>query len=158
MGQTRYVGRLFKTMFERRPGLRRAKKPMRDKSKRLFYFVFYWLYLFLADSPVQVDSGDFCVMSRRAIQLLLSLPEKLRFVRGLRAWLGLPAKAVSRFAGGTCRWRSAVFIQKTAKASFLRTHVLFNKAIEGRTLMRQPALPRRDCHRVDLCRDCSMTK
>ena len=31
-------------------------------------------------------------MSRRAAQLLLSLPEKLRFVRGLRAWLGLAAK------------------------------------------------------------------
>jgi polyisoprenyl-phosphate glycosyltransferase len=62
------------------------------KLKRFFYFVFYRLYLFLAESPVQVDSGDFCVMSRRASQLLLSLPEKLRFVRGLRAWLGLPRK------------------------------------------------------------------
>lgn len=60
--------------------------------KRFFYFVFYRLYLFLADSPVQMDSGDFCVMSRRAVQLLLSLPEKLRFVRGLRAWLGLSGK------------------------------------------------------------------
>jgi dolichol-phosphate mannosyltransferase len=60
--------------------------------KRFFYFAFYRLYLFLADSPVQVDSGDFCVMTRRASQLLLSLPEKLRFVRGLRAWLGLPRK------------------------------------------------------------------
>jgi glycosyltransferase involved in cell wall biosynthesis len=62
------------------------------KLKRLFYFLFYRLYFFLADSPVQVDSGDFCVMSRRAVQLLLSLPEKLRFVRGLRAWLGLLAR------------------------------------------------------------------
>lgn len=62
------------------------------KFKRFFYFAFYRLYLFLADSPVQVDSGDFCVMTRRASQLLLSLPEKLRFVRGLRAWLGLPRK------------------------------------------------------------------
>jgi dolichol-phosphate mannosyltransferase len=60
--------------------------------KRIFYFLFYRLFLFLADSPVQLDSGDFCVMSRRAVQLLLTLPEKLRFVRGLRAWLGLPAK------------------------------------------------------------------
>jgi polyisoprenyl-phosphate glycosyltransferase len=70
------------------------------KAKRFFYFVFYRLYLFLADSPVQLDSGDFCVMSRRAIQLLLSLPERLRFVRGLRAWLGLPRRAfpVSRAA------------------------------------------------------------
>ena len=62
------------------------------KVKRLFYFLFYRLYLFLADSPVQIDSGDFCVMSRRAVRLLLTLPEKLRFVRGLRAWLGLPGK------------------------------------------------------------------
>jgi hypothetical protein len=31
-------------------------------------------------------------MSRRAVRLLLNLPEKLRFVRGLRAWVGLPAK------------------------------------------------------------------
>ena len=63
------------------------------KLKRFFYFAFYRLYLFLADSPVQIDSGDFCVMSRRAVHLLLNLPEKLRFVRGLRAWVGLPSKA-----------------------------------------------------------------
>src|SRR6266480_3276492 len=60
--------------------------------KRFFYFVFYRLYLFFADSPVQINSGDFCVMSHRAVRLLLSLPEKLRFVRVLRAWVGLPAK------------------------------------------------------------------
>ena len=62
-------------------------------AKRFFYFLFYRLYLYLADTPVQVDSGDFCVMSRRAVQLLLEFPEKLRFVRGLRAWLGLSGKA-----------------------------------------------------------------
>lgn len=60
--------------------------------KRFFYFVFYRLYLFFADSPVQINSGDFCVMSHRAVRSLLNLPEKLRFVRGLRAWVGLPAK------------------------------------------------------------------
>jgi hypothetical protein len=38
------------------------------------------------------SSGDFCVMSRRTVQLLQSFPEKLRFVRGLRAWLGLRSK------------------------------------------------------------------
>ncbi len=61
--------------------------------KRFFYFVFYRLYLFFADTPVQINSGDFCVMSHRVVRLLLNLPEKLRFVRGLRAWVGLPAKA-----------------------------------------------------------------
>jgi dolichol-phosphate mannosyltransferase len=71
-------------------GVRTSRRE--TKLKRLFYFIFYRLYFVLADSPVQMDSGDFCVMSRRAVELLLRLPEKLRFVRGLRAWLGLPAK------------------------------------------------------------------
>jgi polyisoprenyl-phosphate glycosyltransferase len=60
--------------------------------KRFFYFLFYRLYVYLADTPVQADSGDFCVMTRRAVRVLLTLPEKLRFVRGLRAWTGLPSK------------------------------------------------------------------
>ena len=62
--------------------------------KRLAYRWFYWLYAYLAESPVHMDSGDFSVLSRRAVQELLALPERVRFVRGLRSWLGLRAKAV----------------------------------------------------------------
>jgi glycosyltransferase involved in cell wall biosynthesis len=69
----------------------RASRP-EGRVKRFCYYVFYRLYTFLADTPVNLDSGDFCVMTRRTVKLLLSLPEKLRFVRGLRAWLGLPAR------------------------------------------------------------------
>ena len=69
----------------------RATRP-EGRLKRFCYYIFYRLYTFLADTPVHVDSGDFCVMTRRAVTLLLALPEKLRFVRGLRAWLGLPAR------------------------------------------------------------------
>jgi dolichol-phosphate mannosyltransferase len=62
--------------------------------KRLSYRFFYSLYTSLAESPVDTRSGDFCVLSRRAVDALLSLPEKVRFLRGLRSWLGLKAKAV----------------------------------------------------------------
>lgn len=62
-------------------------------TKRFLYYTFYRIYRYLADTPVQPDSGDFCVMSRRAVELLVAFPEKLRFVRGLRAWLGLTGKA-----------------------------------------------------------------
>lgn len=61
--------------------------------KRFCYRAFYRLFSFFADSPVQIDSGDFCVMNRRAVDLLIALPERIRFVRGLRAWLGLRGKA-----------------------------------------------------------------
>lgn len=60
--------------------------------KRFCYHAFYRLFSFFADSPVQIDSGDFCVMNRRAVDLLIALPERIRFVRGLRAWLGLRGK------------------------------------------------------------------
>src|SRR5208282_4301913 len=35
------------------------------------------------------DSGDFCLMDRSALDLLNALPERQRFVRGLRTWVGL---------------------------------------------------------------------
>ena len=72
--------------------------------RRAAYKVFYALYTFVSDSPVDSDSGDFCVLSRRAVDKLKSLPERIRFVRGLRSWLGLRQKGIpstrpSRAAG-----------------------------------------------------------
>ena len=68
------------------------------------YKLFYRLYSFLADSPVIADSGDFGILSRKAVRVLSSLPEKLRFVRGLRSWtglrqLGFPVERPPRAAG-----------------------------------------------------------
>lgn len=60
--------------------------------KRIAYKVFYRLYSYLAQTPINTDSGDFSVLSRRAVSALLSLPEKVRFVRGLRSWIGLRQK------------------------------------------------------------------
>ena len=37
---------------------------------------------------MQPDSGDFALLDRRVVDLTNSLPEKNRFVRGLRAWAG----------------------------------------------------------------------
>src|SRR3954447_3390848 len=43
----------------------------------------------ISDLEIPLDSGDFCVMDRSAVELLNSLPERQRFVRGLRTWIGL---------------------------------------------------------------------
>lgn len=56
--------------------------------KRAAYAVFYRLLTRLASVPIPVDSGDFCVMSGEFVERLNRLPEKLRYVRGLRAWIG----------------------------------------------------------------------
>jgi glycosyltransferase involved in cell wall biosynthesis len=61
--------------------------------KRISYKTFYRLYSMLASIDVQVDSGDFALMDRRVVDALNSLPEKNRFVRGLRAWVGFSQTA-----------------------------------------------------------------
>src|SRR4029077_15819443 len=81
-------------------------------------FVFYRLYLFFADSPVQINSGDFCVMSHRAVRLLLNLPEKLRFVRGLRAWVGLPSKPFPISRPARAAGSSQYSLSKLTKMAF----------------------------------------
>ena len=54
------------------------------------------------------DTGDFRLMSRRALDALLLLRERHRFMKGLFAWVGFPSKAVPydrapRHAGRT-KW------------------------------------------------------
>jgi dolichol-phosphate mannosyltransferase len=56
--------------------------------KRFSYAAFYRLYRVLADIDIPLDSGDFALMDRRVVDVLNSLPEKNRFVRGLRSWTG----------------------------------------------------------------------
>lgn len=57
--------------------------------KRLAYWAFYRMLAKISDIDIPLDSGDFCVMDRAAVDLLNSLPEQQRFVRGLRTWIGL---------------------------------------------------------------------
>jgi dolichol-phosphate mannosyltransferase len=62
--------------------------------KRAAYWLFYRLVALLADIQIPLDSGDFGLMSRRVVDRLRALPEKLRFPRGLRAWVGFPQAGV----------------------------------------------------------------
>jgi dolichol-phosphate mannosyltransferase len=56
--------------------------------RRFAYRLFYRLLAQVADIQIPLDSGDFSVMDAAFVERLNGLPERLRFVRGLRAWLG----------------------------------------------------------------------
>jgi len=56
--------------------------------KKVSYYVFYRLYSAFSDISVALDSGDFCLIDREVVDKINSLPEKNRFVRGLRSWVG----------------------------------------------------------------------
>jgi dolichol-phosphate mannosyltransferase len=75
-------------------------------AKRATSAAFYRLLHRLTDVKIPVDTGDFRLMSRRALNVLLAMPEQHRFIRGMISWIGfrqvaLPFERSERFAGAT---------------------------------------------------------
>lgn len=73
-------------------------------AKRFAYSAFYRLLQRVSNIDIPLDSGDFCCMRRCVVDAMLQLPERNRFVRGLRAWVGFKQVGVAyersaRFAG-----------------------------------------------------------
>lgn len=74
--------------------------------KRLACAVFYRVLSRLSETPIPLDSGDFRLISRRVLELLLQMPERHRFIRGMVSWVGFRQVPFAydrdkRFAGTT---------------------------------------------------------
>lgn len=72
--------------------------------KRFTAYVFYRLLKRLADIDIPTDTGDFCLMDRQVVEVLNAMPERNRYIRGLRSWIGFRQTAIRferepRFAG-----------------------------------------------------------
>lgn len=68
--------------------------------------IFYRILRRLTDAPIPTDTGDFRLMKREVLDVLLTMPEQHRFIRGMVAWIGFRQVPVSyerktRFAGTT---------------------------------------------------------
>jgi polyisoprenyl-phosphate glycosyltransferase len=73
---------------------------------RAAYALHYRLLAMVSDTPIPVDAGDFSLLSRKAVDEIKALPERQRYLRGLRAWVGLkqvgiPVTRDERFAGAS---------------------------------------------------------
>jgi polyisoprenyl-phosphate glycosyltransferase len=55
---------------------------------QIAYKIFYRLFRATAYVPIPLDAGDFSLIDRRVVNVLNSLPENNRFLRGLRTWVG----------------------------------------------------------------------
>lgn len=76
--------------------------------KRLTSKAFYRVMEKLSDTPVPRDTGDFRLLSRRAVEALRQLRERQRFMKGLFTWVGFRQLSVvyhrdPRHAGET-KW------------------------------------------------------
>jgi polyisoprenyl-phosphate glycosyltransferase len=75
-------------------------------AKKASAALFYRLLTRLTDTAIPVDTGDFRLMTRRALNAFLAMPEQSRFVRGMVAWIGFKQVPITydraeRLAGET---------------------------------------------------------
>ena len=95
--------------------------------KRLAYAVFYRLLQRVANIEIPLDAGDFCVMDRRVVDELVGMPERNRFVRGIRSWvgfkqIGVPYERQARHAGAPkYTFRKLLYLALDGLISFSHT-------------------------------------
>lgn len=85
---------------------RRVSRDGESVMKLFTAFGFYRLINWLSDIEIPKDTGDFRLVSRRALDAVLAMPEKHRFLRGMFAWVGFRQVPIDydraeRFAGET---------------------------------------------------------
>jgi dolichol-phosphate mannosyltransferase len=74
-------------------GVRRTRRE--SPLRRLAYGLFYRSLRAIAEIDTPLDSGDFCLMDRQVVQAMRAMPERNRFLRGLRSWTGFRQTGIS---------------------------------------------------------------
>jgi len=85
---------------------RRSARKGETWFKRFTAGIFYWILDHVASVRIPRDVGDFYLLDRKVVDVLGSMEERHRFIRGLVAWVGFRRVAVDyvrepRFAGVT---------------------------------------------------------
>ncbi len=87
---------------------KRIKRKGESWFKKLSSYIYYRFLYQLSDIKIPKDTGDFRLLSRNALDALLKLREKHRYMKGLFAWVGYSQVEVTyerdeRYAGST-KW------------------------------------------------------
>ncbi len=123
---------------------------------------FYKLFDKLAQVDLEPNSGDFRLLDRRALDALLAMTERSRFLRGMTVWVGFNQTAVSyerdaRHAGETkYTLRKMLRFSLDAIASFshlpLQLATYDRDALGGRRVRRDPGRDRPAHRSTPTCR------
>lgn len=73
---------------------KRSRRSGESLIKKITAFLFYRIMQRMGNVKLPEDTGDFRLLSRRAVDALNTLTEHHRFMKGLFAWIGYKQKAV----------------------------------------------------------------
>jgi polyisoprenyl-phosphate glycosyltransferase len=84
----------------------RGRRDGESRVRLLAIAAFYRLFRRLAATDIPADTGDFRLLSRRAVDSLARMPERARYLRGMTSWIGFRQVGVTyrrdpRFAGSS---------------------------------------------------------
>lgn len=96
----KYLNQGFDVIY----GVRKKRKE--NAIKKLAYWSYYRVMNSISKIELPLDSGDFGMISRKALNYLNQMPEQNRYIRGMRTWIGFKQIGVeyersARFAGET---------------------------------------------------------
>jgi len=86
--------------------------------KQWAYAGFYRLQSKLTNIAIPIDSGDFCIMSRRVVDHLNSMPEESRYIRGMRSWIGFKQTGIAYHRDARADGDTKYPISKLMKLAF----------------------------------------
>ena len=100
--------------------------------KRATAHGFYRLLSRATEVDIPLDTGDFRLMSRRALDALLAMPEQARFIRGMVAWIGFRQVPFAYDRAGAVRRRDQISAEQDDALRARRADRLLVGAAEAR--------------------------
>lgn len=96
-------------------GIRKKRKV--SIIKKFLFYSYYRILNYFSSIDMPYDSGDFCVMNKKVVDTLNNLPERNRFIRGLRSWAGFKQKGYEYERGIRYSGTSGYSLRKYIKFS-----------------------------------------
>jgi polyisoprenyl-phosphate glycosyltransferase len=96
----------------------RSERQGETAFKRTTASWFYRLFRRLAEIDLTPESGDFRLMDRRALDALLCMPERNRFLRGMSVWVGFNQTAVTFLREARTAGRTKYTLRRMLRFSF----------------------------------------
>ena len=74
--------------------MKRRSRAGESRGKKISAHLYYRLLNRICDIDIPRDTGDFRLMSRKALNALKQLPERNRYMKGLFAWVGMRTQVI----------------------------------------------------------------
>jgi glycosyltransferase involved in cell wall biosynthesis len=113
----------------------RRERPGETPFKLVSARWFYRLFRRLTDVDLEPDSGDFRLMDRRALDALLAMPERNRFLRGMSVWVGFTQTAVPFAREARAAGRSKYTLSRMLRFGFDAITSFSNRPLQWATLL-----------------------